>query len=441
MKINLTDIEKVEKNPIELFYDGIKAEATKERYTRILKNTLCNILEDVLTGTFEERATQFVKKAKNDPDWALSVMLSLAGKLKERTKLPRTDKNYYNPSSFGNYFKPLKKLLDMNGVPVVWKRVYATFPEHDNTNEGRGYKREEIQKMLESTGSWFNKSIILVAASSGIREGGFALKWNHLMPVYRVDNKILLEITESQEKDAKIVCAILKIYDGTSDYYPAFITPEAYGALMEWKIQWTKEVGREPKPGDPIFKVEGNVPIMCKPTAIKRHIERLLITANIRHELPKGMRRYEVPVMNGFRRFFNKVNKETTSKDSPLAALIKKEYMMSHTGLVKTDKNYFKSHVLELVEEYLHAVPALTIDDAERKSIENEELRIKNESLTIQRDEFAKMQKQLAEHQSLLKHIDKLGFLQELCKNSNTKEGAKKFAEFMANRAQTFLQE
>ncbi|HKU32482.1 MAG TPA: integrase, partial [Candidatus Nitrosotalea sp.] len=94
MKINLTDIEKVEKNPIELFYDGIKAGATKERYTRILKNILCDILENVLTGTFEERATQFVKKAKNDPDWALSVMLSLAGKLKDRTKLPRTDKNY-----------------------------------------------------------------------------------------------------------------------------------------------------------------------------------------------------------------------------------------------------------------------------------------------------------------------------------------------------------
>jgi hypothetical protein len=30
MKIELSDIESVEKNPIDLFYDGLKAPATKE---------------------------------------------------------------------------------------------------------------------------------------------------------------------------------------------------------------------------------------------------------------------------------------------------------------------------------------------------------------------------------------------------------------------------
>jgi hypothetical protein len=40
--------------------------------------------------------------------------------------------------------------------------------------------------------------------------------------------------------------------------------------------------------------------------------------------------------------------------------------MMDHTGLVKLDRNYFQTHVLELAEEYLNAVPNLTIDDSER---------------------------------------------------------------------------
>lgn len=375
MKINLEDIRRIDRNPLELFYDGLRADATKERYTRILRHVLCNVFENILTGNFEERAGQFVRKAKSDPDWTMSVLLSLSNKVKERTKLPKTDKNYYNPSSFGNYFKPIKKLFDMNGVPVVWKRIYATFPEEDNHNSGRGYTRAEIQTMLKSTSSSLNRAIILIASSSGIREGGFGLKWKDVMPVYQVDDDILLEITESQERKAKVICAILKVYEGSTEYYPAFITPEAYDALMEYRQTWTREVGREPKPTDPMFKIEGKVPIMIKPTAIKQHIQRVLAVSGLRHELPKGMRRHEVPIMNGFRRFFNKINKESISKDSPLASLIKKEYMMAHTGLVKLDRNYFQAHVLELVEEYLNAVPNLTISNEERTKNENARLR------------------------------------------------------------------
>ncbi|MDE2589557.1 MAG: integrase, partial [Patescibacteria group bacterium] len=42
---------------------------------------------------------------------------------------------------------------------------------------------------------------------------------------------------------------------------------------------------------------------------------------------------------------------------------------LSHTGLIKLDKNYFKTHWKELVEEYLQAVPSLTISNEERQKI------------------------------------------------------------------------
>jgi len=357
MKINLEDIKSINKNPIELFYDGLKASATKERYTRILRGILCNIFEDILTGSFEERATQFVKKAKSDPDWAMSLLLSLSKKLKQRTELPKEEPNYFNPSSFGNYFKPIKKLFDMNGVPVVWKRVYATFPEENNVNHGRGYTRDEIRTILSFAQGAIDRAIILTASSSGIREGGFMLRWKDLIPVYKIEDRIVLEITESQEPKAEIVCGILKIYEGSNVYYPAFITPEAYQSLQNLKTTWIMEMQREPKPTDPIFKKEGTVPIMLKPTAIKARIDKILKKSGFRKPLPKGQRRHEIPVMNGFRRFHNKTSKESLSKDSPLASLIKKEYIMGHTGLTKLDRNYFQSHVLELVEEYLNSVP------------------------------------------------------------------------------------
>lgn len=381
MKVHISDIEKLEKNPLDLFYDGCRSPATKERYVRYLKTVLCDIYETVLDGTFEQRANQFVRKAKSDPDWTINLLLALAKKLRERTTLPKQDKDYLNPTSFGNYFKPLKKLLDMNGVPVVWKRVYATFPEQDNNSEGRGYERKEIADLLEFAKGSMDKAIILIASSSGIREGGMSLKWQDVLPVYKVGDDILLEITEFQESMAKVVCAILKIYEGTSSFYPAFITPEAYNSLLNWRKTWTMDVGREPKPTEPIFKKEGDLPIMLEPTAIKARIEKVLKKSGFRTPLTKDKRRHEIPVMNGFRRYFNKINKNAISKDSPLGALIKKENMMGHTGLIKLDKNYFKTHVLELVEEYLNAVPNLTISDEERLKAEAQKLKNEKKEL------------------------------------------------------------
>ena len=85
-----------------------------------------------------------LEKAKQDPDWAMSILLTYSEKLKERTQLLESDSNYLNPQSFSNFFKPVKKLFDMNRVPFTWKRINATFPELNNDNETRGYDREEI---------------------------------------------------------------------------------------------------------------------------------------------------------------------------------------------------------------------------------------------------------------------------------------------------------
>src|SRR5579864_3733927 len=100
-----------------------------------------------------------------------NLLLTLSKKLKERTELPKTDDTYLSPNSIGRFFKPIRKLLDMNDVPVAWKRIYYTFPVRDNNDSvGRGYARQEIQKMLGYIRGPIDKALILVAASSGIRE-------------------------------------------------------------------------------------------------------------------------------------------------------------------------------------------------------------------------------------------------------------------------------
>jgi len=99
---------------------------------------------------------------------------------------------------------------------------------------------------------------------------------------------------------------------------------------------------------------------------IRKRLERVLEEAGIRKPLPKDKRRHKVPAFNGFRRFYNKASKKSISKNSALASLILKENMMGHSGLIKLDKNYFKSNIAELVEEYLQTIPFLTISDEQR---------------------------------------------------------------------------
>jgi integrase len=407
MKIRKEDLERISDNPIELFYQGIKSPQTKSKYTRTLRRILCDILEDLLHGSFEQRAAELVYKARKDPNWIMTVLLTLSKKLQDRTQLDPSDPNYLNPESFDNFFKPLKKILEMNDVPIVWKRVYATFPERNNRSDSRGYTRAEIKKMLNFVNGPIDKAIILIAASSGIRAGGFNLKWEDVVPVYRINDTLLLEITESESQTAEIVCGVLNVYKGTPEEYPAFITPEAYRAILDHRMSWIKDVGREPKPKDPLFKKSGPFIVPLGPDAIKARVEEVLKKAGIRTPLAKGKKRHDVPIMNGFRRFFNKVNKESISKDSPLAALIKKEYMMAHVGLTKLDRNYFQTHTTELIEEYLNAVPNLTISDEERIRAENHRLLKEKSELEIMKQQIMQQQKELIEAKTEIDKVKK----------------------------------
>ena len=407
MKISREELQQQEESALDLFYAGCRSKATKNKYARTLQKILCDVLEDMLSGTFEQRANQLIAQSKDDPKWIQGILLLLSNKLRKRTELPIESSDYLNPTSVNNYFKPLRKLLDMNDIPVSWKRVFATFPELDNVSKSRGYTVKEIQKMLQHTNGAIDRAIVLIASSSGIRVGGFELKWDDVTPVYKIENKIVFDITESQEKQAKVVCAMLTIYSSSNQRYPTFITPEAYFALVNYKMEWIKEVGREPKPHEPIFKREGDLPIPAKPTAIKQRMERLLNRSGIRMPLVTGKRRHDVPVMNGFRRFWNKTCNETTSNDSPLASLIKKEYMMGHTGLVKTNKNYFKTQVTELIEEYLQIVPSLTIDDSNRLREENRLKDKKIDELESNKDKrISELESQMNSVKELLKRIN-----------------------------------
>lgn len=374
MKINLESIEQASQ-PIELFYQGCKSEATKTHYRYVIHRVVTDYFEDVLaSGGFEGKVNELVLKSKEDPAWAMKVMISLIKTLKEQTELPETSTDHIRPRTVNNYTNAMKKLFDMNEVPLVWRKLYSMLPEMNFDDGSRGYTRSEIQKMLRFADA-SDRVAVLITSSSGIRLGAFDFQWGDIKPVYLYDNKLLYEdekITESVSKEGKIVCGMILIYKGSSSSQFAFITPETWEAVEDYRQYCIQEIRREPNDTDPFFKQAGQLlkgqPIKpLKEDGLASRIRRLVHKAGIRDAMTRGKKRYNIPLMNGFRRFFNKTNKESVSKDSMLGQLIKKEMMMGHSGLIQLDRNYFKIHVTELIEEYLNAVPNLTISDEIRK--------------------------------------------------------------------------
>jgi hypothetical protein len=75
LKITKEEIETFSQEPIELFYQGIKSPVTRAKYTEILRRVLCELLEDFLEGTFEQRAKQLVLESKQNPEWPTNFIL------------------------------------------------------------------------------------------------------------------------------------------------------------------------------------------------------------------------------------------------------------------------------------------------------------------------------------------------------------------------------
>ncbi len=416
-------------HPIKLFYSALNNPVTRRNYTNMLKKIMCEYLKPIIRidatpvskeqkkrhykrtfsdADFEIRVNQFVRKAKKDPEWAEAVLMTLVTKLMEKTKLPHTDPQYIKSVSVENNLKPLKKLFGMNNVPMAWARIYNLLSdENDIKDKSRGYTTEEIQKILKHC-TPMEAVMVLVGACSGIRAGGFPIKWENIHPIYLVEDRYVWEheeITESISEKYPIVCGMLKIYADSNSEYFAFVTPEWLDAVQIYKESWIKETNRIPRPEDPLFKRAGMLVRELKYDSIRKRMERVVDDAGIRKRLPDSKQKYNIPLFNGLRRFFNKQNKKSLSKNSMLASLILKETMMGHEGLIKLDKHYFKEHIDELIEEYIHSIPHLTISDEERTKHENEKLRKEKGESTSNRQLIDELQTQLVQLRFELKAV------------------------------------
>ena len=402
IKLSANEIQLSKEDALELFYSGIKATETLRKWDALLKKFLTVACSELFHGTYKERAQQFVDLTKENQEDATGIVIAYVKKLRTRTTVDKIDPAYLNPVTIPNYIKPIKKLLEMNGFGLGWNRIYSIYPEQDNNQSGRGYTREEIKTILEHSTQLSTDFIILASSSSGMRVGGWENQtWGNVYPIYQEDGEFVIE---SKSDNAKIVCAAMKIYSGTFAEYTTLISIEAWNKLQEYKKQWISKVGRIPKDSDPLILAKTK-PITT--IAIQRRIEKILKKCGLRTPLTEGNRRHFVPTMNGFRRFNDKIMMTTLRKRGTLSALVIKERLMGHGGLVKTDKNYFWTEILEMTPEYLEAMPELIINDEQRLAKKLELEKIKTDKLIQTKEENVILKTRMNELESKVERLTK----------------------------------
>jgi hypothetical protein len=156
------------------------------------------------------------------------------------------------------------------------------------------------------------------------------------------------------------------IYPGDSEEYYCFITTEAYIALKDWmnyrskhgenitsdswlmRDLWqTTEMNYGAKFGVATY------PKKLKSSGIKSLLERAIRAQGLCKPLPAGVNRREWKGAHGFRKFYK-------SRTEQIMKPINVEITMGHD--IGVSACYYKPQIREVLEDYLKAVPLLTIN-------------------------------------------------------------------------------
>jgi hypothetical protein len=407
IRLSPDDMKSKHENALDLFYSGIKSAEGRRTMDGNLKKFLVESCADIFHGDYKQRVQEFVEFVKEDQDKATSLLIAYVRRLRERTVLDKKDPSYLNPSTLPNKVKPIKKLLEMNSLGLGWKRIYALYPEKNNTNKGRGYTTEELQKMLEHSDSVETSFVIMATSSGGFRLGAWDKQiWGNVFPIYETNGKYVIDLPENEIKESRVVCGAMIIYKDTEEYI-SLISIEAWNKLQVYKKIWTDRMKRSPTDSDPLLLERYLDMTPMTIIGIARRIEKILVKAGLRTPLVESKRRHDVPLTNGFRRRWDKIMMEKIKNRDTLSILVLKERLMGHKGLINTDKNYYWTDILDSIPEYLKAMPYLMITEDNRLRQTLESSREENKKLLKANVEKEEALRRLVELEAKVERMQK----------------------------------
>ena len=331
------DRKLVKGESVNQFFEAIRSNYTRLSYERRLITFLTTIHMPV---------DEFVEEARAKPEWAQKVILEYLLRQKERFQ-----NKEIQASTIKSVLKPLKLLLEMNDVTGInWKKISRMMPPARRYALDRAPTIQEIRFMIANSDLRY-QSILLVMASSGIRIGAWDyLDWRHVEPI---------------REEGQVVAAKLTVYAGEAEEYTSFITPEAYERLLEYR-KFREEHGERVTEDSPLvrdkWETTGNRgwnflgsatgPERLKSAGVKRLFEDMMWRLGFRKE---KRRRHEFSI-HSIRNFFK------TRAEQAMKPINVETFLGHSTGI---SDSYYRPTDKELLDDYLTAVPLLTISETE----------------------------------------------------------------------------
>ena len=262
--------------------------------------------------------------------------------------------NTHKHKNSGNTLKGIKAavklFLEMNDVltGINWTKIRKYIPRSRRWGTDRAPTLQEIRDMMEAA-SLRVKCAISLMCSSGIRVGAFDnLKVRDFSPIGR---------------DGHIVAGKITVYRATPDEYYSFSTPE-FGKYLDEYLAARKIAGEKIDGSSPLLRDKWETstraylrrmadPSQATPLsskALKNIIGRLQLGLGQKKGLGE---RGEFQQVHGFRKFFK------TSCQLAGMSTLNVEQLMGHS--VGLNANYYRPREEDLLEDYLKAVPNLTL--------------------------------------------------------------------------------
>jgi hypothetical protein len=341
------EIITLQQSPLYSFMYALKSSEARRQYPKRLK-MLFDYLK--LEGSSEQQAKQFLDNAREKSiQWAQDSIMMFLDFHKERVR-----RKELAAGTLKYYYRAAKLFCEMNDLTVNWKRISKGLPRAKNSSNDRAPTIEEISKLVEYPDRRI-KPIVYAMASGGFRLGGWDyLQWKHVSPTTKDDNP------------EEVIAAKLVIYHDEPEEYYTFITPEAYYALKDWmdfRASYGETITGESWLMRDLWQTTNmnygakwglaTNPKKLQSIAVKRLLDRALWEQGIRHTLPAGKKRHEWKGAHGYRKFY-KSRAEQVMKPANV------EITMGHD--LKTSESYWKPTEREVLEDYLKAVPLLTIN-------------------------------------------------------------------------------
>jgi integrase len=336
-------------------FKGLKNDELKETKINDLRkrcNDFCN--------EFKERF------ASEGIEGCQDILMSYLDSLKNRAK-----EGKLNGGTIRNRKFTIKRLVEktMNIKDIDWEGLFEGLPEPSRFAQDRIYTMDEIRQICKYTDPRI-KPIVYFFVSGGIRLGAWDyLKWGHINP---------------QERNGKIVCALVEVYKDTPEQYPTLITVEAYNALKEW-MEFRERSGEIITPDSWVMRdywdtEEGfthgiaKEAQQLKSSGIKSLIDSAVRRQGLRKNLTNGKKRHDVQLNHSYRKF-----RETQLIRAGLK-LVDVNILQGHANGGMVDHYYRPSADPNnriddyLITEFLKAERYLTVDDNHDISEFKEEL-------------------------------------------------------------------